>query len=117
ETAANTTRQGATHEEARPENDKDTRALEAPYLARGQAQRVVEVKQAAARLDRLTLRNFEAGAAIRLSALVTIERYGERRRHCIVSAAGGVRVHFEGEELLRSEERRVGKECRSRGRE
>ncbi|HWZ89090.1 MAG TPA: hypothetical protein VNW92_09580, partial [Polyangiaceae bacterium] len=31
---------GATHEENRPENDKDTRALEQSYLARGQAQRV-----------------------------------------------------------------------------
>jgi hypothetical protein len=30
-------RAGATHEEAKPENDKDTRALEQSYLARGQA--------------------------------------------------------------------------------
>lgn len=31
--------EGATHEEAKPEDDKDTRALEQSYLARGQAQR------------------------------------------------------------------------------
>src|ERR1700761_8976870 len=37
---------GATHEENRPENDKDTRALEQSYLARGQAQRVVELQDA-----------------------------------------------------------------------
>ena len=36
---------GATHEENRPENDKDTRALEQSYLARGQAQRVVELQE------------------------------------------------------------------------
>lgn len=32
-------RRDATHEEAKPENDKDTRALEQTYLARGQAMR------------------------------------------------------------------------------
>ena len=31
--------EGATHAEARPENDKDTRGLEQSYLARGVAQR------------------------------------------------------------------------------
>ena len=37
--AAEQTRAEATHEEAKPENDKDTRALEQSYLARGQAMR------------------------------------------------------------------------------
>ncbi len=32
--------EGATHEEAKPEDDKDTRGLEQSYLARGQAQRI-----------------------------------------------------------------------------
>ena len=34
------TREAATHAEAKPENDKDTRALEQSYLARGQAMRI-----------------------------------------------------------------------------
>ena len=34
------TQAGATHEETQPENDKDTRAIEATYLARGLAERV-----------------------------------------------------------------------------
>jgi transcription elongation GreA/GreB family factor len=37
-------REGATHEEAKPENDKDTRALEQSYLARGQAMRIEVLK-------------------------------------------------------------------------
>ena len=37
---ARETARGATHEEAKPEDDKDTRALEQTYLARGQAERV-----------------------------------------------------------------------------
>src|SRR3984957_19944196 len=40
ERAHRATREGATHEEAKPENDKDTRALEQSYLARGQAARL-----------------------------------------------------------------------------
>jgi len=42
--AQRTVVEGATHEENKPENDKDTRALEQSYLARGQAQRVVELQ-------------------------------------------------------------------------
>jgi hypothetical protein len=42
--------EGATHEESKPENDKDTRALEASYLARGQANRVEEMNETITRL-------------------------------------------------------------------
>ena len=38
--------EGATHSEARAENDKDTRGLEQSYLARGLATRVVELEGA-----------------------------------------------------------------------
>ncbi len=48
ERAQAATQAGATHEEARPENDKDTRALELSYLARGQATRVSELRVAVA---------------------------------------------------------------------
>jgi hypothetical protein len=44
--AHKTTKDAATHEEAKPENDKDTRALEQSYLARGQAQRVLDLQAA-----------------------------------------------------------------------
>src|SRR3954465_10121616 len=63
---------GATHEENRPENDKDTRALEQSYLARGQAQRVVELQGALNQLKAMELRDFSAGAAIALGALVAL---------------------------------------------
>ena len=38
--------EGATHEEARPESDKDTRATEASYVARGLAERVSSLEGA-----------------------------------------------------------------------
>src|SRR3954465_14895853 len=67
---------GATHEENRPENDKDTRALEQSYLARGQAQRVVELQDALNLLKALELRAFEAASPIALGALVALDDDG-----------------------------------------
>ena len=63
---------GATHEEAKPENDKDTRALEQTYLARGQAQRVVETRTDAARLRAMDLRRLDAAATIVVGALIGV---------------------------------------------
>jgi transcription elongation GreA/GreB family factor len=54
EAAHAATREGATHEEAKPENDKDTRALEQSYLARGQAQRIVALKAGLAEVRAMT---------------------------------------------------------------
>src|SRR5438128_1629706 len=80
---------GATDDEARPENDKDTRGLEQSYLARGQAQRVAELEEAVADVDALTLRTFGAGDPIAMSALVTIDEDGERQRVFVAPAGGG----------------------------
>jgi hypothetical protein len=64
-------REGATHEEAKPENDKDTRALEQSYLARGEALRVEELRQALADVQAMPLRSFGEGDGALLGALVT----------------------------------------------
>jgi hypothetical protein len=68
--------EGATHSEARAENDKDTRGLEQSYLARGQAQRVAELEAAIVMVGALALRAFAAGDPIALGALVTIDEDG-----------------------------------------
>jgi transcription elongation GreA/GreB family factor len=80
--------EGATHEEAKPENDKDTRALEQSYLARGQATRVHELREAVAQVRALTLRAFQEGDPIAIGALVAI---GERGKEAVlfVSPHGG----------------------------
>jgi transcription elongation GreA/GreB family factor len=83
---------GATHEENRPENDKDTRALEQSYLARGQAQRVAELQDALNQLKALELRAFTAESAISLGALVALDDGVEVVRYFIAPAGGGVRV-------------------------
>jgi hypothetical protein len=82
------TQSGATHEEAKPENDKDTRALEASYLARGQAQRVLELTQALANASALVLREFGPETPIAASALVALDD-GSTTAHYFLSPVGG----------------------------
>ena len=83
------TAQGATHEEARPENDKDTRALESTYLARGLAERVAGLENAQRALDALKLRDFGEDDPIALSAVVTLEGDAGSARYFVVPAGGG----------------------------
>ncbi len=82
------TQTAATHEESRPENDKDTRALESSYLARGQAGRVVELAAAVASLAALSLRPFAKDTPIALSALIELDD-GQRRNFYFMAPAGG----------------------------
>jgi Transcription elongation factor, GreA/GreB, C-term len=82
------TQSGATHEESKPENDKDTRALESSYLARGQAQRVVELTRDVASASALVLRAFDRDAPIAVSALVELGD-GERGTFYFLSPVGG----------------------------
>ncbi len=81
--------EGATHAEAKPENDKDTRGLEQSYLARGVAQRVAELEAGLAEVTRLELRTFGPQAVIAMSALVTAAEDGEMQRFFLAPAGGG----------------------------
>ena len=78
--------EGSTHEEARAENDKDTRGLEQSYLARGQAQRVAELEAAVGDVTALALRTFTASSVVALSALVTTD---DDQQFFIAPAGGG----------------------------
>jgi hypothetical protein len=65
--------EAATHEEAKPENDKDTRALEASYLAAGQAERVRELEHALKVLHHLDVVALGADSPICSTAFVTLD--------------------------------------------
>jgi transcription elongation GreA/GreB family factor len=84
ERAHRATREAATHEEAKPENDKDTRALEQSYLARGEALRVEEMRQGLEDVRAMAARAFRESERVALSALVSAEGEG----------AGDVSVFF-----------------------
>jgi len=91
--SAEETRKGATHEESRAENDKDTRGLEATYLARGQAMRVEELAQAANTLRFLDLRALGDDDAIGPGALVTLSiDDAVRAIYFLVPVEGGSKV-------------------------
>ena len=96
---AEDTRQAATHEEARPENDKDTRGLEASYLARGQAMRAEELEEADGRLRFLALRDYGPDDPIGLAALITVEGDEDERLYFLSPVSGGLEVELDGQRV------------------
>ena len=95
ETAA----QGVTHADARQEGDKDMRATEASYVARGQARRVVELQEALASLEALRLRAFGDEDPAALGALVTIELETGDLSCFVLPAAGGLQLDDAGRKV------------------
>ena len=87
------TQKAATHEEAKPENDKDTRALEQSYLARGQAERVRDLERSDNALEFLVLRPCDKGM---LGALVEVEHEGARAVYFLAPAGGAIRAAIDG---------------------
>ena len=95
------THEGATHAEAKPENDKDTRAIEAQYLARGLAMRVEQQRDDIARLQAMRLASFDEETPIALSAVVELVDAAEApERYFITAVGGGLRVRVEGVDLI-----------------
>jgi len=70
--AAVAAHEASTHEENIPDNKYETLALEASYIAQGQANRAQEIKRALETYKQLTLQGFDDDSAIRLTALVTL---------------------------------------------
>jgi len=81
--------EGATHAEARPENDKDTRGLEQSYLARGLAQRVAELEAAVASVPAMKL---DAASKVSLGALVTVDEDGDEQAFFVAGHGGGIEL-------------------------
>ncbi len=94
--AALATYQDATHEESKPENEYDTRGLEASYLAGAQGKRLAEVEEVFAMYNFLKLCTFKKDDAIQLSALVEVS-HNEKTLHIfLVPKGGGMNVSFQG---------------------
>lgn len=87
----------ATHAEAKPENDKDTRALEASYLAAGQAERVRALEAALKVLTGLELRDVGPTTPICASAVITLESDDGARTVFFMSPhGGGLKLDLDG---------------------
>jgi transcription elongation GreA/GreB family factor len=89
--------EAATHEEAKPENDKDTRGLEQSYLARGLAKRAEELADTLAALRSLPLRKYGDGDVVGLGALVVAEDDdGAESCYLLAPVGGGLKVEVSG---------------------
>ena len=85
--------EAATHEECIPDNKYDTTALEASYIAQGQANRAQDIRQGLEAYRCLELQQFDDDTPVRLSALVTLEdESGTLRRLFIGPQAGGMKL-------------------------
>ena len=95
ERAYQASREAATHQEAKPENDKDTRALEQSYLARGEALRLEEQRAALSEVQAMAVQDLDEDGPVRLGALVGTGDGGDGGQEAlfwIVQHGGGARL-------------------------
>lgn len=90
--AAGSAHEAATAEENRPENQYDTRALEASFLARGQAQRVADLEHAIRVLREFPLRPLCNEDPVQTGALVRVECDGLQHLHFVLPSGAGLQV-------------------------
>src|SRR5512133_1366182 len=91
--AAKTAHEASTHEENIPDNKYETLALEASYVAQGQANRAQDIRRALEVYKQLVMQNFEDASAIGLTALVTLsDADGTTRTVFIGPLEGGMKV-------------------------
>jgi len=92
-----TTVEGAIHEEARAEGNKDMRSTETSYLARGLAQRVSDLRNAVTRLATFSVRSYTADDAIGLGALVLVVDDDDNEEcYFVAPAGGGIKLDVSG---------------------
>lgn len=90
------TRDAATHEESKPENQYDTRALEASYLAGAQSKRITEMEELLVIYRHTTVKNFTEDDAIANTALVEVSFKGKRQNFLMMPKGGGSQIVFDG---------------------
>jgi transcription elongation GreA/GreB family factor len=90
--AAGSAREAATDEANRPENQYDTRALEASFLARGQAARVNELEYAIRVLRDFPLKPLCDHDRVQTGALVRVECDGSEQLHFVLPSGAGLQV-------------------------
>ncbi|MFO0762573.1 MAG: GreA/GreB family elongation factor [Byssovorax sp.] len=95
--AALASHEAATHEEARPENDKDTRSIEAAYLAGAQAERARDLGRLLNAFAFLDLHDFAPGEPIAATALIEVEVDDKRASYFLAPQGGGLRAEVDGE--------------------
>lgn len=88
----------ATDPDSRAENKYDTRTLEASYVARGQARRVMELQEAVQAFTSLSVA--PVATTIQLGSLVTLQAPWGEEHVFLGPFAGGTEVRLDGEEIV-----------------
>jgi transcription elongation GreA/GreB family factor len=98
--AARKAHEAATHEENIPDNEYETLALEASYVAQGQANRAQEIRKSIAVYKQLKVKDADDDT-IRLTSLVTLED-GEGRAKVVFIGPleGGLKIEQKGKEIV-----------------
>lgn len=97
--AAKATYEAATHEESKPENEYDTRGLEASYLAGAQAKRVGEIREVLHQFQSLEFKEFTSKDAVLSTALVDVEINGKKSILLFMPKGGGVNFRIDGHNI------------------
>lgn len=85
--------EASTHEENIPDNKYETLALEASYLAQGQANRAQEIRRAIGIYKNLKLHTFHDETSIALTALVSLTDNDNINRTIFIGPAeGGMKI-------------------------
>lgn len=99
--AAKSSHAASTHADNVPDSKYETLALEASYIAQGQANRAQQIKQAIDLYRQLTIQIFDEHSAIRLSALVQlVDGAGNEKLVFLGPAAGGLKLEHAGKEIM-----------------
>lgn len=87
----------ATDEESRPENEYDTRALEASYLAAAQGKRVLELKRMLGMIESFPA--VENSGPVSSGSLVEVESEGKRSWYFLLPFGAGVSAESSGQRV------------------
>ena len=96
---ARATAEAATHEESKPENQYDTRALEASYLAGAQSKRIVDTEEFLACLKHLPVKSFSPTDVIEAGAFLTLSLNDKEQYFFLAPLGGGFSTLFEGRRI------------------
>lgn len=99
-TAASTSAQeAASHEDNQPENQYDTLALEAAYLAHGQSERILKLQESRIALEKWHCPNLQSDDSIRLGAYVQLVSENDVEDYVFLSIIGGRHIEFDGKKI------------------
>ena len=100
ETAAASAREGATHQDAKAENQYDTRGLEASYLAGAQAERVLKLAESLHRFKELAVREYSQEDKIGITALIELDDGETKQLYFLVDRNGGMKIKIKDQSIM-----------------